>query len=65
MATYDWQVAKAVLTDSEKDRLVCLYLNRRPDGVVSGLVFSHTNLTIADTHRSTGTKLPLSSRVRP
>jgi hypothetical protein len=39
MATYDWQVAKTVLTDNDKDRIVCLYLNRRPDGTVSEVVF--------------------------
>jgi len=34
MATYDYQIAKTVLSDKDKDRLVCLYLNRRPDGNV-------------------------------
>jgi len=40
MATYNWQVAKTVLTDNDKDRLVCLYLNRRPDGSVSEIMVS-------------------------
>lgn len=65
MATYDWSIAKAVLTESEKDRLVCLHLNRRPDGTVSELITSHANLTMTDTHRSTGTRPPLSTEVRP
>ena len=32
--SYDYQIAKTVLTDRDKDRLVCLFLNRRPDGNV-------------------------------
>lgn len=35
MAPYDYKIAKTVLTDKDKDRLVCLYLNRRQDGTVS------------------------------
>jgi hypothetical protein len=58
MATYDYQVAKTVLTDVEKDRILCIYLNRRPDGSVSDLVSSHAKQDIADTCRSTGKELP-------
>ena len=32
--SYDYQIAKTVLTDRDKDRLVCLFLNRCPDGNV-------------------------------
>ena len=32
--SYDYHIAKNVLTDKDKDRLVCLFLNRRPDGNV-------------------------------
>jgi hypothetical protein len=39
MATYDWSIAKTVLTENEKDRIVCLSINRRPDGTVSESVF--------------------------
>lgn len=39
MATYDYQIAKTVLTDVEKDRILCIYLNHRPDGTVSERVF--------------------------
>jgi hypothetical protein len=39
MATYDYQIAKTVVTDVEKDRILCIYLNRRPDGTVSERVF--------------------------
>jgi hypothetical protein len=35
MACYDYQIAKDVLSDNDKNRLVCLYLNRRPPGDVS------------------------------
>lgn len=38
MATYDFQIAKEVLAESKKDRILCVYLNRRPDGTVSGRV---------------------------
>ena len=42
MATYDYQIAKTVLTDVEKDRILCIYLNRRPDGSVSRRVSHYT-----------------------
>jgi hypothetical protein len=42
MATYDYQIAKSVLTENEKDRILCIYLNRRPDGTVSKRVFPWT-----------------------
>ena len=32
--SYDYSIAKTVLTDKDKDRLVCICLNRRPDGNV-------------------------------
>jgi hypothetical protein len=32
--SYNYQIAKTVLNDKDKDRLVCLFLNRRPDGNV-------------------------------
>jgi hypothetical protein len=35
MASYNYQVAKDVLSDTDKNRLVCLYLSRRPLGDVS------------------------------
>jgi hypothetical protein len=39
MATYDYRVAKSVLTENDKDRALCVYLNRRPDGTVNESVF--------------------------
>jgi hypothetical protein len=65
MATYDYKIAKEVLTDVEKDRILCIYLNRRPDGNVSDLLSSHANPDIADTCRSTGRKLPPISEAPP
>jgi hypothetical protein len=48
--SYDYQIAKTILTDKDKDRLVCLYLNRRPDGnvrIISSLHFEpNANLTV-------------------
>ena len=32
--SYDCSIAKTVLIDKDKDRLVCICLNRRPDGNV-------------------------------
>ena len=32
--SYDYQIAKTVLSDKDKDRLLCIYLNRRADGNV-------------------------------
>ncbi|GAB7323087.1 hypothetical protein MBLNU13_g05598t1 [Cladosporium sp. NU13] len=32
--SYDYNIAKTVLSDRDKDRLVCLFLNRRSDGNV-------------------------------
>lgn len=34
MASYDYNIAKDVLSDNDKNRLVCLWLNRTPDGQV-------------------------------
>jgi hypothetical protein len=64
MATYSYSVAKTVLTENEKDRLVCLSLNRRPDGSVSESVSQSRCKLYANIHRSTGRKLPPSSEVR-
>jgi len=46
--SYDYQIAKTVLNDKDKDRLVCLYLNRRPDGnvrITSSLHFNSPLIT--------------------
>lgn len=43
MASYDYNIAKDILTDNDKNRLVCIWLNRAPDGQVRfffPLVFS-------------------------
>jgi hypothetical protein len=35
MPSYDFKIAKTVLSDKDKDRLACLYLSLRPDGSAS------------------------------
>lgn len=35
--SYDYQIAKTVLSDKDRDRLLCLFLNRRPDGNVRAI----------------------------
>lgn len=59
---YDYQVAKTVLTDKDKDRLVCLYLNRRADGNVRTVSPITPSPPLTTYHRrSIGTKPPPSS----
>lgn len=64
MASYDYNIAKDILTDNDKNRLVCIWLNRAPDGQVrfffpAGIQYISCS---ANDDRSTGTtRLPISA----
>lgn len=63
MASYDYNIAKDVLTDNDKNRFVCIWLNRGQDGQVRFFPDEIRYISCsANDDRSTGTRrLPISA----